>query len=77
MPLHCGHLALIDFAGKQCDELIILLCYTDKEPIAGSLREEWLKKNLAGIANTTIISYRYDEDLLPNTSVSSREVSLQ
>jgi HTH-type transcriptional repressor of NAD biosynthesis genes len=77
MPLHNGHLALIDFASKQCEELVILLCYTNKEPIAGSLREEWLKKSDAKITNVSIISYQYDEDFLPNTSVSSKEVSLQ
>lgn len=77
MPLHNGHLALIDFASRQCEELVILLCYTNKDPIAGSLREEWLKKSIVKITNASIISYQYDEGFLPNTSVSSKEVSLQ
>src|SRR5436190_16202555 len=77
IPLHSGHLALFDFAGKQCDELIILLCYSDNESIPGALREEWLKEAVAKIPKTIVISYQYDERELPNTSVSSKEVSLQ
>lgn len=77
MPLHYGHLALSDFAARQCEELVILLCYTDAEPITGLLREKWLKESVANISNATVISYQYDESKLPNTSASSKEISLQ
>jgi HTH-type transcriptional repressor of NAD biosynthesis genes len=77
MPLHNGHLALFDFAARQCDRLFILLCHTGTEPIAGSIREEWLKDEATKIPGAVIISYGYDENELPNTSVSSREISLQ
>ena len=77
MPLHTGHLALFNFACKQCDELVILLCYTNNEPITGFVREGWLKETVANIPKTVVISYQYDEASLPNTSVSSRKVSLQ
>lgn len=77
MPLHIGHLALFEFAGKQCEELVILLCYTSNEPITGALRESWLKDTVAETPNMLVVSFRYDEDILPNTSISSREISLQ
>jgi HTH-type transcriptional repressor of NAD biosynthesis genes len=77
MPLHNGHLALFDFARRQCDELVILLCYTINEPITGATREIWLKKAVTKISNATAISYQYNETKLSNTSVSSRDVSLQ
>jgi|SRR6188474_94546 len=75
MPLHKGHLALIHFALKNCDHLAIILCYTNKEPISGTKRSEWIKTSLENINNITIVPFEYDELLLPNTSVSSRNVS--
>jgi HTH-type transcriptional repressor of NAD biosynthesis genes len=43
MPVHKGHLALIDFASSQCDELIVSMSYTDLDPIDASIRFSWLK----------------------------------
>lgn len=43
MPVHKGHLALIDFAAAQCDELIVSMSFTEKDPIEGDIRYEWLK----------------------------------
>lgn len=77
MPLHNGHLALIDFAANQCDELFILLCHTKNESIPTIEREAWLQVALANYTNVHIVSYLYDERELPNTSVSSKAVSLQ
>jgi len=77
MPLHKGHLALVDFAIKQCNELFILLCYTKNESINGIEREGWLRSAVAIYPNVNVISYLYDETELPNTSVSSEAVSLQ
>ena len=37
MPVHKGHLALIDFALTQCDELIVSMSYTVKDPILKEL----------------------------------------
>ncbi|MET0392361.1 MAG: adenylyltransferase/cytidyltransferase family protein [Chitinophagaceae bacterium] len=42
MPLHRGHLALIDFAHRPCDLLYVILCYTPEEPIDGELRRQEL-----------------------------------
>ncbi len=44
MPLHNGHLYLIESAIKQVDELIILVCSIQKEPISGELRYQWMKE---------------------------------
>jgi HTH-type transcriptional regulator, transcriptional repressor of NAD biosynthesis genes len=75
MPLHKGHLALIDFAASHCDKLYVVLCYTMQEPIDGVTRKEWLIKSLNEYSNVTLIPFAYDETILPNTSVSLREVS--
>jgi len=75
MPLHVGHLALIDFATKHCDVLYVILCQTDKEPIGGSIRQQWLKKALEKRRSAMLIPFCYDEHELPNTSVASLQVS--
>ena len=77
MPLHTGHLSLFDFASHHCDVLYVLLCHSNKEEISGSVREEWIKTSVAKIPNAIFISYLYDEDKLPNSSTSSKEISLQ
>jgi len=75
MPLHNGHLELIQFALRNCDHLTIILCYTNNEPISGTIRLGWIKNALENINNITIVPFEYDDLLLPNTSVSSRNVS--
>jgi HTH-type transcriptional regulator, transcriptional repressor of NAD biosynthesis genes len=75
MPLHQGHLALIDFATKHCDLLYVIICHTNKEPISGSIRQRWLTKALEKQKNTVLISFWYSEDELPNTSVTSMQAS--
>jgi HTH-type transcriptional regulator, transcriptional repressor of NAD biosynthesis genes len=74
-PLHRGHLGLIEFAMKHCDKLIVLLCASDKEPISGKIRFEWLQQSFLNHSNIEIILFDYLESMLPNTSVSSRIVS--
>lgn len=37
MPLHAGHLSLIEFAVENCDRLNVILCYTYEEEISGTL----------------------------------------
>ncbi len=43
MPPHSGHLHLITEAQKQVEELTILVCTIQKEPIPGHLRFRWMK----------------------------------
>jgi HTH-type transcriptional regulator, transcriptional repressor of NAD biosynthesis genes len=44
MPIHNGHLALIQFAKMHCKELIISMSYTLNDPIDRLIRFEWLKQ---------------------------------
>ncbi|MEO8403366.1 MAG: AAA family ATPase [Chitinophagaceae bacterium] len=75
MPLHKGHLALIDFAHSQCDHLYVILCHMQGEYIDGKLRERWLAEALLTYDHAQLISFAYTENELSNTSVSSKEVS--
>jgi HTH-type transcriptional regulator, transcriptional repressor of NAD biosynthesis genes len=42
MPVHAGHIALINFAAEQCDELIVSMSFTPLDPIPHKTRFEWL-----------------------------------
>ncbi len=44
MPPNTGHLHLIRTAVKQVDELTVMVCSIQKDPIPGSLRYYWLKE---------------------------------
>ena len=44
MPLHSGHIALIQFAASQCDELIVSMTYKTDDPINGQLRFGWIEE---------------------------------
>jgi HTH-type transcriptional regulator, transcriptional repressor of NAD biosynthesis genes len=67
MPLHVGHLALIDFARGHCNELVVSMSYTDQDPIAPDLRYQWLQKELQTRPDTVpgIIKDDFDNELLP------------
>lgn len=42
LPPHAGHVFLCNSAAAMVDELSVLLCSTDAEPIDGGLRRRWL-----------------------------------
>ncbi len=44
MPPHAGHLRLIDEAKRRVDELVILVCSLEREPIPGELRAAWMRE---------------------------------
>jgi NadR type nicotinamide-nucleotide adenylyltransferase len=44
MPPHAGHLRLIAEALRQVDELVILVCSLEHEPIPGELRIAWMRE---------------------------------
>ncbi len=75
LPLHRGHLALVDFAQQHCDLLYVLVCSAKTESIDGMVRQQWLYQELGDRPGIRILSFPYNEEKLPNTSVSSREVS--
>lgn len=43
LPPHKGHVALLDFAAKQCDELIVSISDAKDDVIDPALRLNWLK----------------------------------
>lgn len=74
MPLHLGHLALIDYARERCEHLTVLLCAQDAiEPIPGALRRDWLEAELRYRTGTELV---FKDVVLPATSESSREISI-
>jgi HTH-type transcriptional repressor of NAD biosynthesis genes len=75
MPLHNGHIALIDFALQHCDHLNILLCCEVNEPILPQIRHNWLQQLYGSNKSINIHLLIYDGNELPNTSVSSESVS--
>lgn len=44
MPIHNGHIALIQFAASLCDELIVSMSYQEDDVIPGQLRFSWLQE---------------------------------
>jgi HTH-type transcriptional regulator, transcriptional repressor of NAD biosynthesis genes len=67
MPLHKGHLALIDFATAQCDELIISMSYTDADPVPFEFRYRWLLASFGDQPNIVVgaIKDDFDDESLP------------
>jgi HTH-type transcriptional repressor of NAD biosynthesis genes len=43
MPVHAGHISLIQFAANQCDEVIVSMSYQDHDTIDHQLRFTWLQ----------------------------------
>ncbi|MFN8295455.1 MAG: AAA family ATPase [Chitinophagales bacterium] len=74
-PLHVGHLGLIKFAQSRCDELLILICVSDKESISGEIRKKWISESFLSSLKLNPVIVNYNESDLPNTSISSTEVS--
>jgi len=75
LPFHKGHEAMIRFALSKCDFLTVLVCCSDKETIPENVRKNWIEKTFEHFNNLEIRSFNYSESELPNTSVSSQEVS--
>ncbi len=44
LPLHKGHLALIDFALGQCEKVIVSMSFTPQDPISPDIRFAWLQQ---------------------------------
>jgi HTH-type transcriptional repressor of NAD biosynthesis genes len=70
MPLHNGHVALIEFAAAQCDELIVSMSFIPSDPIDPELRFSWIKENFKD--NSKIKVFRvedtFDDESLPLSS---------
>ena len=53
----------------------MLICASDKEKIDGSIRFNWLKDSFKHHAKIRPVLLNYSEAELPNTSLSSKEIS--
>lgn len=67
MPIHNGHIALINFAASQCDELIVSMSFTPADKIDPVLRFEWIKEIFKDQfkVKPAIISDDFDDETLP------------
>lgn len=67
LPVHKGHVALIEFAASRCDELYVSMSETKEDPIPATLRLEWLKKIFAGRPEVKLFSItdNFDDPSLP------------
>ncbi len=67
MPIHNGHIALINFAAAQCDELIVSMSFTPNDPIPAELRFSWIRQIFQNQPNIipAIIIDDFDNEALP------------
>lgn len=67
MPLHKGHVALIQFAAAQCDELIVSMSFKQDDPIPGPLRFEWICEEFKNYPQIKpeISRDNFDDETLP------------
>lgn len=75
LPFHKGHEAMIRFALLHCDALTVLICSSDRELINGLTRKQWIETTIGPELPVMVLVYDYEETLLPNSSVSSRDIS--
>lgn len=66
MPIHNGHVALIEFAASQVDEVIVSMSFTPNDPIDPELRFAWIKEIFKDNKNIipSIIKDDFDDDAL-------------
>lgn len=55
MPPHKGHLALISFASKRCDKLIVAVCSRPGQEISAKIRYEWMKALMNQYPNVKLV----------------------
>ena len=44
LPPHAGHVYLVEFARRRCDQLTVVVGSLGREPIPGALRFQWMKE---------------------------------
>jgi len=71
LPVHRGHLALISFAARQCDEVIVSMSDAETDPIDPRLRLHWLKELTSQWVNVKVYSLKDDFDQ-PDLSLDQR-----
>jgi NadR type nicotinamide-nucleotide adenylyltransferase len=49
MPPHLGHLYLTEFGRNHVDDMTVVVCSLQREPIPGPLRFQWMQQLLPGV----------------------------
>lgn len=75
LPFHKGHEAMIRFALTKCRHLSVIVCASDQETIRAAQRCQWIRQTFKDVEHLALIPFEYKESELPNSSVSSHEVS--
>ncbi len=67
MPVHYGHVALIEFAAQQCDEVIVSISHAKEDVIDPQVRLDWLQELFQDQPNVRlfIIDDNFDDHQLP------------
>ncbi len=67
MPVHVGHVALIEYACAYGDEVVVSMSYTPSDPIPGNVRFNWVQQVVAGIPKATafMVCDDFDDESLP------------
>lgn len=75
LPFHKGHQGMINFALSKADHVTVFICCSNKETIPPSVRKEWIANTFKDDSRVEARIYCYKEEELPNSSVSSKEIS--
>jgi len=75
LPFHKGHEAMIRYALTLCDHVSVLICCSDQENVSPETRKNWIEQTFGNTRSVEVLTYRYRESELPNTSETSSEVS--
>ena len=62
MPVHKGHVGLIQFALNQCDEVIVSMSFKNDDPIPPDLRLNFINEIFQGNSKVRIVSVKDDFD---------------
>jgi len=73
MPLHKGHMFLINTAIDNSEHVDIFLCSLENEPIPGKVRYEWMQKVYGGRKDVTIHWVQDENPQNPSESESFEE----
>ena len=67
LPVHNGHIELIEFAKVRCDELIVSMSYTRRDTIDPQLRIGWLREIFKGLPSVRVelLEDDFDDETLP------------
>ncbi|MBX2947127.1 MAG: AAA family ATPase [Cyclobacteriaceae bacterium] len=67
LPIHKGHIALIEFAASQCDEVIVSMSYTPQDPIDPEQRFTWIQDLFAHnpAIKPAMVLDNFDDESLP------------